>query len=245
MARLPDMARQARWSVPGHPHHVLVRGNNRQPIFVDDDDRHRLLAQLNESLRELAVTLHAYVLMPNHLHLLVTPPADGALGRVMQSLGRRYVASFNHRHRRSGTLWEGRYRAHLIGPDAVLRCMRFIELNPARNGLAPSLHETEWSSLAHHLGVLRDPLVVDPPAYWQLGNTPFEREAAYKASLEQGISTAEADEIRAHLVSGRPLGTALYLSELEHLAQRSLARRPRGRPAKVQCNIDMSPINRA
>jgi putative transposase len=227
------MARQARWSLPGQPHHLLVRGNNRQPIFEDDEDRQSLLVHLGSGLREHGVALHAYVLMPNHLHLLATPATDGALGRVVQGLGRRYVGGFNRRHGRSGTLWEGRYRAHLVGPDAVLRCMRFIELNPQRNGVAADFLDHEWSSIAHHLGVARNPLITDPSAYWQLGNTPFDREAAYRGWLEQGVGDTDKNEIRRHLVSGRPLGNAAYLHGLEQATQRSLALRPRGRPRKV------------
>jgi len=225
------MARQARLTIPGHPHHLLIRGNNRQPIFVDDDDRQRLLGQLSDTLREHPVSLHAYVLMPNHLHLLAAPANADALSRAMQSLGRRYVASFNTRHQRSGTLWEGRYRAHVVGgADNVLRCMRFIELNPQRVGLAPGLLENSWSSLSHHLGALRDPLIKEPAAYWQLGNTPFEREAAYRHWLEQGVGSLEAQRIVSALVGGRPLGDAAFVAELERLTARSLAIRPRGRP---------------
>lgn len=99
------MARQPRVAVPGHPHHLLIRGNNRQPIFSDDHDRQTLLVHLSNILREHRLALHAYVLMPNHVHLLVTPAAPEAVGRAVQSLGRRYVAGFNARHQRSGTLW--------------------------------------------------------------------------------------------------------------------------------------------
>lgn len=228
------MARQARWSLPGHVHHVLVRGNNRQSIFVDDDDRQRLLRQLGECAREHGVALHAYVLMPDHLHLLATPATQGALGRAIQSLGRRYVASFNQRHQRSGTLWEGRYRAHMVEEAHVLRCMRFIELNPQRNGFSASPDEERWSSLAHHVGAMRNPLVIDARAYWLLGNTPFEREVAYRSWIEQGVGGLESDEIKRHLTSGRPLGSPAYLTALERSTQRSLATRPRGRPPKVQ-----------
>lgn len=228
------MARQPRLTFAGHPHHLLVRGNNRQSVVLDDDDRRKLLSQLGEALREHAVALHAYVLMPNHLHMLVTPTHVEGLSRAMQSLGRRYVAGFNARHQRSGTLWEGRYRAHLVGgADNVLRCMRFIELNPQRAGLASGLLDSGWSSLAHHLGALRDPLVTEPAAYWQLGNTPFDREAAYRHWLEQGVGLLEAQRIVSALVSGRPLGDASYIAELERLTGRSLTPRPRGRPPKV------------
>lgn len=228
------MARQPRLTVPGHPHHLLIRGNNRQPIFVDDHDRQTLLIHLGDILREQPLALHAYVLMPNHVHLLVTPGAPETMGRAVQSLGRRYVGGFNARHQRSGTLWEGRYRAHVVGgATEVLRCMRFIELNPQRAGLAVDLLEPAWSSLPHHLGARRDPLITEPPAYWALGNTPFEREAAYRAWVEQGVSASDKDRIPGALLSGRPLGDAAYVSELERLTARSLRPRPRGRPRKV------------
>lgn len=228
------MARQPRLSFAGHPHHLLVRGNNRQPVVMDDEDRRRLLSQLGEALREHAVAMHAYVVMPNHLHLLVTPGHSEGLSRAMQSLGRRYVAGFNARHQRSGTLWEGRYRAHLVGgADNVLRCMRFIELNPQRAGMASGLLDSGWSSLPHHLGSLRDPLITEPAAYWQLGNTPFDREAAYRLWLEQGVGSLEAQRIVSALVSGRPLGDGAYIAELEKLTNRSLTPRPRGRPPKM------------
>jgi len=232
------MARQARLTIPGHIHHLLIRGNNQQPIFADDQDRQRLLEHLAETLRTLPLALHAYVLMPNHLHLLVTPQAADTIGRAAQGLGRRYVGYFNARHGRSGTLWEGRYRAHVVGETMdVLRCMRFIESNPQRKGLAANLNEPAWSSLTHHLGASRNPLITEPAAYWQLGNTPFERDAAYRAWMEQGVGQSEAQRIVASLTGGRPLGSAAYVAELEKLTGRSLAPRPRGRPRKLLADV--------
>lgn len=228
------MARQARFTLPGQPHHLLIRGNNRQPICVDDDDRRRLQTLLAELLREQQIALHAYVLMPNHLHLLATPKEGEALGRAVQSFGRRYVGAFNARHGRSGTLWEGRYRANVVGPDEVLSCMRFIESNPQRSGVASGLLDWPWSSLPHHLGATRDPLVTEPVAYWQLGNTPFDRDAAYRTWLEQGVGSSEAQRIVKALVSGRPLGSASFIAELERLTSRPLRPGRRGRPPKVK-----------
>lgn len=236
------MPRQARLIIPGHPHHLLIRGNNRQPIFQDDEDRRQLLEMLRDVVREHSLAVHAYVLMPNHLHVLVTPPSADALARAVQSLGRRYVAAFNHRHARTGTLWEGRYRAHPVGgPAEVLSCMRFIELNPQRVGVAAGLDDHAWSSLGHHLGARRDPLITEPAAYWALGNTPFEREAAYRAWVDQGVGAAEQQRIVSALVSGRPLGDAGYLAEVEKLIGRSMAPRPRGRPRKLPATT--SPFN--
>ncbi|MEK8032091.1 transposase [Ideonella sp. DXS29W] len=227
------MARQARTSFPNHVHHLLVRGHNRELIAVDDDDRRLLMSHVVGAFKEHGVALHAFVLMPNHLHLLATPGSAEGIGRSMQSMGRRYVAAFNARHERTGTLWEGRYRAHMVGgDDHVLRCMRFIELNPNRVGLAPGLLDYTWSSLAHHLGATRDSSITEPPAYWRLGNTPFEREAAYRQYLEAGIGGQEALEILAALTSGRPWGNSAYLREVEKIAGHSLVARPRGRPRK-------------
>jgi putative transposase len=227
------MARQARLVLPGHPHHILIRGNNRQPIFDDDDDRRLLLSQLGDAIREHSLALHAYVLMPNHLHLLLTPATADGLSRAVQSLGRRYVAAFNHRHGRSGTLWEGRYRAHAVGGAGnVLACMRFIELNPQRAGLAAGWDDYNWSSLSHHLGGARDPLLTEPPAYWAMGNTPFDREAAYRGWIEQGVGAAELQRIVTALVGGRPMGDGNYIRELEKMTGRSLSPGRRGRPPK-------------
>lgn len=125
------MARLPRIDLPGIPQHIVQRGNNRLPCFLDDDDRLRYLTLLREALLSTGVALHAYVLMDNHVHMLATPPQAGDIARMMQMLGRQYVGLFNARHGRSGTLWEGRYKACLVdGADYLLRCVRYIDLNP-------------------------------------------------------------------------------------------------------------------
>jgi len=127
------MARQPRLDLPDIPQHVVQRGNNRLPCFLDVSDRRRYLQMLNDALLETGCRLHAYVLMDNHVHLLVTPPEMGAIAGLMQRLGRNYVGQFNARHRRTGTLWEGRYKACLVDSASyVLRCYRYIDLNPLR-----------------------------------------------------------------------------------------------------------------
>jgi putative transposase len=229
------MARQARLAVPGHVHHLLIRGNNRQAIFVDDEDRTRFLSCLRDAVCEHKLALNAYVLMPNQVHLAVTPVTPEAMSRAVQSLGRRYVAGHNARHERSGTLWEGRFRANVVvGSPEVIRLMHFIEMSPQRAGLASGLLDFEWSSLAHHLGARADSSITEPAAYWLLGNTPFEREAAYRRGAEQGVPAAQAERIMAALLGGRPLADAAELAALERLTQRTLVRRPRGRPAKAK-----------
>lgn len=227
------MARLARLARAGLTQHLIHRGNNRQPIVLDDEDRRALLAALQECAATHKVAIHAYVLMDNHLHLLATPSTDEGLGRMMQSLGRRYVAAFNKRHGRSGTLWEGRYRAAPLEPETYLMpAMRCIELNPVRAGLAARAADYPWSSCQHHVGRRRDPLVTDPAAYWALGNTPFDREMRYRHLLEEGVSEAEHRTLVDSALKGWPLGSPRFLAELAKSAERPVAPRPRGRPRK-------------
>lgn len=235
------MARLPRLILPDQPHHVILRGNNRQAIFYSDLDREFLLATLAESASQYGVAIHAYVLMDNHLHLLATPSSADALSRMMQSLGRRYVGWFNARHQRSGTLWEGRFRAGLIeGERHLLACMRYIELNPVRAGLCVEAAQWPWSSAAHHMGLTRSALVTEHEMYWRLGNTPFEREHAYREFMEQGVTTSERAQFTDAVLRGRPLGSDAFLRPLavEHAAV--VARRPRGRPRKEMPSIGAS-----
>lgn len=229
------MARLARLAQAGLTQHLIHRGHNRQPIVLDDEDRRSLLAALHECAATQKVAIHAYALMDNHLHLLVTPSTDEGVGRLMQSLGRRYVAGFNRRHGRSGSLWEGRYRGAPLEPQAyALQAMRCIELNPVRAGAVAQPADYAWSSCAHHLGLRRDPLVSDPPAYWALGNTPFDREIHYRRWLEEGCSEAEHQHLVNSALKGWPLGSPPFLAELARGSARPVAPRPRGRPRKSQ-----------
>src|SRR5262249_39743315 len=162
-------ARLSRVDIAGYPHHVIQRGNNRQAIFVDVADYKRYLQLLQEACATYPAALHAYVLMPNHVHLLLTPEKAGELSRLMQALGRRYVRWFNDRHRRTGTLWEGRFRSTVVESERyLLACMRYIELNPIRASLASDPVEYRWSSYAHHVGQVVDPLITDHPLFWSL-----------------------------------------------------------------------------
>jgi putative transposase len=227
------MARLARLAQAGLTQHLIHRGNNRQPIVLDDADRLALLAALQECAATLKVAIHAYVLMDNHLHLLATPATDDGLSRMMQSLGRRYVAAFNRRHGRSGTLWEGRYRAAPLEPETqLLPAMRCIELNPVRAGLVAQAKDYAWSSCQHHLGLRRDPLVTDHARFWALGNTPFDREMNYRQLLEEGASEAELRSLVDSALKGWPLGSPRFLAELAKTGERPVVPRPRGRPPR-------------
>ena len=228
------MARLPRLVIPEHPHHLVQRGNNGQAIFLDDEDRREWLRLLGDAARTHGTAVHAYALLDDHYRLLVTPKEGPSLSATMQSLGRRYVSGFNRRHGRTGTLWEGRFRAGLIeAPRHLLGCMRFIELCPVLAGMAAQAADFRWSSAAHHLGHRRDPLLTDHPLYWALGNTPFDREAAYRTLLEQGLSSAEFAELERSARQGWPLGSSEFLKELGARTERPLTPRPRGRPRRA------------
>jgi len=229
------MARQPRLVLPDQPHHVLQRGNDNQPIFRDDDDHRRFLEFLRESAKFYRVAIHAYVLMPNHVHLLATPGDEDGLAAMMQKVGRLYVPWFNNKYGRSGTLFQGRFRTSVIDANAhFLACVRYIELNPQRNQLAFDPLEYPWSSYAHHAGVRPDPLITDHAKYWELGNTPFQREAAYIELAQQGMSGQELDAINAAVLKGAPLGSHAFMLELERKTKRQILPAKRGRPFKVK-----------
>ena len=151
------MARLPRLTVPGYPHHLIQRGNNRQAIFATQPDYELLLGLLDENARKYEVDVHAYVLMTNHFHVLATPNTEQGLPMLMQAIGRRYVRYFNRQQGRTGTLWEGRYRSTLIQADRhLLACMAYMDLNPVRAGIAAKAQDYPWSSHAHYAGLRAD-----------------------------------------------------------------------------------------
>jgi len=227
------MARLPRQAITDFPHHVIQRGHNRQQVFVDDTDRRQYLGWLREAAGIHGLGVHAYVLMDNHVHLLATPLRDGGLSAVMQAVGRRYVRWFNRRHGRSGTLWEGRFRSSLVEADRyLLACQRYIESNPVRAGMVPTAEEWPWSSHRHHVGLWVDPLVRPHPTVWALGNTPFERESAYRRLFDDLVSQGEHEWLRVRLITGRPTASTGFQQALESARGLRLIPRPVGRPRK-------------
>lgn len=227
------MARHPRLDLPNIPQHIVQRGNNRLPCFLDDSDRHRFLQLLRESLLHTGCVLHAYVLMDNHVHLLVTPSEKGNVARMMQKLGRQYVSQFNARHQRTGTLWEGRYKSCLVDSENyLLRCYRYIDLNPVRARLTDDPTTFLWSSAAAHAGERDDPLVTPHPAYTALGATADERAAAYRALLCEVLSRDELGDIRSYLQQQRALGHDAFKAMVEAKTQRFASTRPAHRPPR-------------
>jgi putative transposase len=177
------------------------------------------------------VQIHAYALLDHEVRLLATPPAADGLSKLVQSIGRRYVIRFNRRHHRSGSLWEGRFRATVVEPEQhLLTCMLYVEGGVAGTTTASS--GGVWSSAPHHLGAKVDPLLSEPAQYWALGNTPFEREAAYRQLHEQALTEPQLVEVQAALNSGWPLGGERFRTTLEASTSRRLEPLPRGRPRK-------------
>ncbi len=231
------MARLPRLTLAHHVHHVIHRGNNRQPVFLGDEDYARMHALLVESASTFGVAVHAYVLMPTHFHLLATPEADEALPQMMQAIGRRYVRWFNGRHGRSGTLWEGRYRSTVIEPEShLLDCMVHIERQPERDQLTTRAADWAWSSNAHHLGVRQDRLVKSHPVFWALGNTPFAREAAYADRVIAGLDGKTSDAVSSSALHGWALGRADFVSKLEIRTGRRATKTQAGRPSAVKAS---------
>ena len=225
------MARLPRLTLPDYPHHVIQRGNNRQAIFTSPQDHQTLLDLLRDSAKKFGVEVHAYVLMSNHFHLLVTPRTVDGLPLMMQAVGRRYVRYFNDLHGRSGTLWEGRYRSTVIDSEPyLLACMAYLDLNPVRAGVVAEAGDYLWSSYGHYVGQRIDKLITPHPLLWALGNTPFAREAAYAERVQSGISSAQQTALTDSALKGWALGSAEFVDELEKKTVRRLRKALPGRP---------------
>jgi len=227
------MARLPRLVLANYPHHILQSGNNNQQIFRDDEDYQRFLGWLKESAKEFKVAIHAYVLMLDHLHLLATPGTVEGLAQMMQRVGRYYVPWYNAKYGRSGSLFQGRFKTSLIDPERYFMvCSRFIESNAVRSQLVSDPLDYPWSSYPHHAGVKPDPVITDHALVWALGNTPFQREAAYIELSRPSLSQAEREVVEAALLKGWPLGSDKFKTELQQRAKRQVLPAKRGRPFK-------------
>ena len=225
------MARLPRLTLPGYPHHIIQRGNNRQAIVATAVDDQTLLDLLEENAKKFDVAVHAYVLMSNHFHLLATPHTLEGLPHMMQAVGRRYVRYFNDSQHRSGTLWEGRYKSTLIQTERyLLACMVYIDLNPVRAGLVAQARDYPWSSHGHYTGLHTDKLITPHPLIWELGNTPFAREAAYAELVQSGLTSAQQTALTDATLRGWALGEPDFVADLQKRTQRRVSQISAGRP---------------
>lgn len=227
------MSRRTRYGVEGIPQHIVQRGNNRQPCFIRHGEYLFYLECLREASAKHMCEIHAYVLMMNHVHILATPRRPEGISNMMQSIGRRYVQHFNWKHGRTGTLWEGRYKASLVDSDRYfLACSRYIEDNPVRAGIASSPEEYPWSSYHHHAAGYEDPLIKDHPVYLGLGSEPENRAAEYKKIFGQEAEQALLEAIRTSIRKELVLGGDPFLREIEARLNRRVRPGDRGRPRK-------------
>ncbi len=227
------MARLGRYFLPDQPQHVIQRGNNRGAIFFAAEDDGRYHDWLAEAAGRYSCRIHAYVLMTNHVHLLVTPRDENSLPRMMQSLGRRYVRHINGLYRRSGTLWEGRYRAAPIDSEAYfLACCRYIELNPVRAGMVDHPRAYRGSSYRAHADGVADALLSEHAIYRALGRSGEARRKEYRALFRDALDGEFVAALRAATNGGWALGEARFAQQIADAVGRRAAKLAPGRPSK-------------
>jgi putative transposase len=223
------MARLPRFVIPGHPQHVIVRGNNRDPIFHGDVDRFYYLAKLKQACDKHECDLHAYVLMSNHVHLLLTPRHAYSIGKTMQMLGRYYVQYFNYNYNRTGTLWEGRYKATLIDSERyLLTCYRYIELNPVRANMVEHPSEYLWSSYRYNALGEDNNNLKPHQLYLRLSEVLAGRQAAYRELFKVQIEDRTLDELRDATNKAWVLGSGNFKQAIEKQLNRRMEPKRRG-----------------
>lgn len=224
------MARLPRFFLPGQPLHVIQRGNNHNPTFATYDDYRFYLRCLKEAADTQGLTIHAYGLMTNHVHLLVTPETEISLSKTMQSIGRRYVQYFNHAYGRTGTLWEGRYKSTLIDSERyLLTCMRYIVLNPVRATMVEHPGDYPWSSYRTNAQGTPDALIAPHILYRSFGLTDEERQSTYRQLLSLPIPETDVGAIRDATNKAWVLGDSRFASKINALSERRAKPLPRGR----------------
>ena len=227
------MPRRARLSVAGIPHHVFQRGNNGARCSFAEEDYAFYLQCLRQAAARYACSIHAYVLMPNHVHILATPAVEGGVSKMMQYLGRQYVQHVNRTYRRSGTLWERRFLASLIDTECCLLSLyRYIEANPVRSGIVAAPDQYRWSSARAHLTPNGATFLVDHDKYLRLGDTPQARARAYVHLAREPLHEEVLAEIRSAIRHGVPLGSERFSEQIERQIGRRVRLRKPGRKPK-------------
>jgi len=227
------MPRAKRLDVPGLPHHLWVRGNDRRAIFFSDADRLRFLECLGEARAKRQCEIHAFVLMTNHVHVLATPRVEGGMSRMMQDVGRKYVRYVNDCHDRTGGLYEGRFKSSLVESSRYfLTCMRYIELNPVRAGMVDHVARHPWSSFGQNVTGEPTGLITPHPEYLALGSDPQSRGDAYHRLFDEAIDPVHLDAIRQSMQQGCALGGHEFVRAVESMLGRPAAFMPQGRPER-------------
>ena len=229
------MARLLRICPVGIPQHIIQRGNNRHPCFVTDQDFITYSSYLKEYADQFEVQIHAWVFMTNHVHLLCTPNVENSISKMMQALGRRYVRFFNNHYRRTGTLWEGRFKSCLIEEENyLLQVYRYIELNPVRAGMVKEAQEYKWSSYQTNALGKESGLCTPHPLYLRLGNDTATRLVEYQKLFDIILLSEKLDEIRTASHKGMAMGSNRFKLEIERLTGRRVTEGQKGRPKKLK-----------
>ena len=224
------MPRRPRVNLVGYPQHIVQRGHNRAATFFADDDYHCYLHWLKDSATKYGCDIHAYALMTNHVHLLVSPNRADGITRLMQSLGRRYAQYVNRFYKRSGSVWEGRFKASVIDAEEYLiTCYRYIELNPVTAGMVSDPADYRWTSYRWHGLGERNELITDHPLYQALAQDDNERRTAYRALFRAPLDKAALGDLRKVLNKGQPLGAERFREQVEIALGKRLAPKKRGR----------------
>lgn len=226
------MPRKPRFYLPDVPVHIVQRGHNRDAVFFEDEDYQVYLGRLLEASRKYDCAVHAYVLMTNHVHLLLTPADVSGPTRLMQHVGRHYVPFINHKYGKSGSIWEGRYKASLIDSEAyLLSCMRYIELNPVRAQMVAHPAEYRWSSYRSNAEGIADNLISVHPLYDALANSVDGRKQAYRELFTNYLQDKELKQIRDAWQTGTPLGDTRFQEQVERTLGQKVGQARRGRPS--------------
>ncbi|MDX1491932.1 MAG: transposase [Pseudohongiellaceae bacterium] len=229
------MPRPTRAFLANTPLHIIQRGNNKMPCFCSERDYIVYLGKLHEHAQEYNVAIHSFVLMSNHVHLLATPADATGISLMMQALGRYYVRYFNSCYERTGTLWEGRFKACLVDSENyLLTVSRYIELNPVRAHMVEEPADYQWSSFRHNALGLESKLITEHPVYTGLGQSQSDRQAAYLALFDSGISTAKLKEIRDSCNKSWVLGCSVFKERVESQLGYPLPPLPRGGDRKSE-----------
>lgn len=223
------MARLPRFVIPGQPQHVIIRGVNREAIFYKDEDYTFYLDKLKYACEQYHCQLHAYVLMTNHVHLLLTPKTETSIGKTIQSIGRYYVQYFNYHYKRTGTLWEGRYKATLIDSETyLLTCYRYIELNPVRAKMVNHPSEYPWSSYSYNGQGEVSQNITPHRLYLKLAKTAEARQKAYRSLFQSQLSDQLLDNIRESTNKAWVLGSHRFKQQIEKKLNRRAVPLSRG-----------------
>lgn len=225
------MARKQRVSTAGVPEHIIQRGNNRQVIFGCEEDMQAYVAWLKTYSKKYKVSIHAWVLMTNHVHLLCTPSTVSGISQMMQSLGRMYVTYFNRSYQRSGTLWEGRFKSCLVQEETyLLQVYRYIELNPVRAGMVNEPADYYWSSYQCNALGKKSELLTPHSLYTRLGANQQERQSSYRGLFSHQVEGQLLEDIRQATHKGLALGNDHFFADIEALTGRRVIEGKRGRP---------------